>query len=95
MVKKGDMMSIEDNDILAIDLIGVVPDDRILLYQQTVEPAVTEDKSLAGQAYGMLLKELWRRSSSVDSSGQDGFLQRLRNYLIQIRIGKLFCLIIQ
>jgi septum site-determining protein MinD len=53
MVKRGDMMSIEDIiDILAIDLIGVVPDDeKVVISTNKGEPAVTDDKSLAGQAY--------------------------------------------
>jgi len=38
MVKRGDMMTIDDIiDILAIELIGVVPDDEKLLYQQIEE----------------------------------------------------------
>jgi septum site-determining protein MinD len=53
MVKRGDMMSIDDIiDILAIDLIGVVPDDeKIVISTNRGEPAVNDDKSLAGQAY--------------------------------------------
>jgi len=53
MVKRGDMMSIEDIvDILAIKLIGVVPDDEnIIISTNRGEPAVTDNKSLAGQAY--------------------------------------------
>jgi septum site-determining protein MinD len=53
MVKRGDMMSIEDIlDILAIDLIGVVPDDeKIVVSTNKGEPAVTDPKSAAGQAY--------------------------------------------
>jgi len=38
MVKRGDMMSIDDIiDILAIDLIGVVPDDEKIMFPQTRE----------------------------------------------------------
>ena len=53
MVKRGDMMNIEDIlDILAIDLIGVVPDDeKIVISTNRGEPAVTDMKSAAGQAY--------------------------------------------
>jgi len=53
MVKRGDMMSTEDIvDILAIKLIGVVPDDEnIIISTNRGEPAVTDNKSLAGQAY--------------------------------------------
>lgn len=46
-------MNIDDIiDILAIDLIGVVPDDeKIVVSTNKGEPAVTDGKSSAGQAY--------------------------------------------
>lgn len=52
MVKRGDMMSAEDViDILAVDLIGQVPDDEnIVVATNNGEPLVG-DNSLAGQAY--------------------------------------------
>ncbi|MEJ8553148.1 septum site-determining protein MinD [Tepidibacter sp. Z1-5] len=53
MVKRGDMMNMEDIiDILAIDLLGVIPDDEsVIISTNKGEPAVTDSKSLAGQAY--------------------------------------------
>lgn len=53
MVKRGDMMSIEDvQEILAIDLIGAVPDDeQIVISTNQGEPLVGNHNSLAGQAY--------------------------------------------
>jgi septum site-determining protein MinD len=53
MVKRGDMMDMEDIiDILAIDLLGVIPDDEsVIISTNKGEPAVTDPKSLAGQAY--------------------------------------------
>ncbi|WFD11455.1 septum site-determining protein MinD [Tepidibacter hydrothermalis] len=53
MVKRGDMMDMEDIiDILAIDLLGVIPDDEsVIISTNKGEPAVTDSKSLAGQAY--------------------------------------------
>ncbi|NLK27663.1 MAG: septum site-determining protein MinD, partial [Clostridiales bacterium] len=52
MVKRGDMMSSEDVcEILAIDLIGVVPDDEnIVISTNQGEPLVGSD-TLAGRAY--------------------------------------------
>lgn len=52
MVKRGDMMSIDDVvDILAINLIGAVPDDEnIVISTNQGEPLVGSD-SMAGQAY--------------------------------------------
>jgi len=53
MVRKGDMLDIEDMlEILAIDLIGVVPEDEyIVISTNRGEPAVLDKRSKAGQAY--------------------------------------------
>lgn len=53
MVKKGDMMDIDDMiDILSIDLLGVIPDDQsIVISTNRGEPAVMDLNSLAGKAY--------------------------------------------
>lgn len=53
MVKRGDMMSIDDIiDILAIDLLGIVPDDEsIVVSTNKGEPVIIDQKSRAGQAY--------------------------------------------
>ena len=60
MVKRGDMMSIDDIiDILAIGLVGVVPDDEnIIISTNRGEPAVNDNKSLAGQAYRNITKRI-------------------------------------
>lgn len=52
MIKRGDMMSAEDvYDILAVEIIGQVPDDEnIVIATNNGEPLVG-DNSLAGQAY--------------------------------------------
>jgi septum site-determining protein MinD len=59
MVKRGDMMSIEDVvDILAIDLIGAVPDDEnIVISTNKGEPLVGSDSN-AGKAYMNICKRL-------------------------------------
>ena len=53
MVKRGDMMALEDiQEILAIDVLGLVPDDEsIVISTNRGEPAVTDPNSRAGQAY--------------------------------------------
>lgn len=60
MVKRGDMMDIDDTiDILGIDLLGVVPDDeRIIVSSNRGEPAVIQQESLAGKAYRNIAKRL-------------------------------------
>ena len=81
MVKRGDMMSIEDIiDILAIDLIGVVPDDEnIIISTNRGEPAVAEKKSLAGQAYRNVAKRIiGEEVPLIDLAGQEGFLAKVK-----------------
>lgn len=59
MVRRGDMMSVEDVcDILAIPLIGAVPDDEhIVIATNQGEPLVGTD-CLAGQAYSNICKRI-------------------------------------
>ena len=53
MAKRNEMMNLDDvNDILAIDVLGVVPDDEsIIISTNKGEPCVSDEKSLAGQAF--------------------------------------------
>jgi septum site-determining protein MinD len=60
MVKRGDMMDKQDIlEILAIDLLGLVPDDEsIIVSTNKGEPAILDSKSLAGQAYKNISKRI-------------------------------------
>ncbi|MDI3480489.1 MAG: septum site-determining protein MinD [Tepidanaerobacteraceae bacterium] len=60
MVKRGDMMSIDDMiDILAIELLGVVPEDeKIVVSTNRGEPAVADESSRAGQAYRNITRRI-------------------------------------
>ncbi|MGN0465175.1 MAG: septum site-determining protein MinD [Lachnospiraceae bacterium] len=52
MVKRGDMMSVEDViDILAIDLIGIVPDDENIVVASNEGEPLVGSYSKAGTAY--------------------------------------------
>jgi len=53
MIRKGDMMDIDDvNDILALELLGIIPDDEtIIVSTNRGEPVVTDRGSRAGEAY--------------------------------------------
>lgn len=59
MVKRGDMMSVDDVcDILAIPLLGAVPDDEhIVISTNQGEPLVGSD-CLAGQAYSNICRRI-------------------------------------
>jgi len=81
MVKRGDMLSIEDViDLLAVELIGVVPDDeKIQSTTNRGEPAITDEKSIAGQAYRNITKRLLGESVPLmDLDGGTGFFGRIR-----------------
>ncbi len=80
MVKRGDMMNIDDIvDILAIDLLGVVPDDEhIVISTNRGEPAISDDRSLAGQAYKNIVKRiLGENIPFMNLDTEEGFMTRL------------------
>lgn len=60
MVKRGDMMALEDvTDILAIGVLGIVPDDEsIVVSTNRGEPCVTDNSSKAGQAFRNITKRV-------------------------------------
>ena len=60
MVKKGDMLDINDIlDSLAIKLIGVVPDDRnITISTNKGEPIVLDESSISGQAFKNIARRI-------------------------------------
>ncbi|MFZ5965928.1 MAG: septum site-determining protein MinD [Bacillota bacterium] len=81
MVKRGDMMNIEDMiDILAIDLLGVVPDDEaIVISTNKGEPAVTDDKSLAGKAYRNITQRIiGEQVPFLELEGQETFMSKIK-----------------
>ncbi len=87
MVQSGDMMGIEDIvDILAVDLIGVIPeDDRIVVGTNRGVPVVGDSGSKAGQGF----KNVARRITGEDvplmkMETSEGFFGRL-GYLLGIR----------
>lgn len=80
MVKKGDMMSVEDVlDILAIDLIGVVPDDEsIVIATNEGEPVVGKDTQ-AGKAYANICRRVTGEEVPFMEFQADGFFKKLAN----------------
>lgn len=81
MVKRGDMMTIDDvTEILAVEILGVVPDDEtIVISTNKGEPAVISETSKAGQAY----RNITRRITGEDVplmqlDIQEGFMDKLK-----------------
>jgi septum site-determining protein MinD len=60
LVQRGDMLDTSDVlDILAIDLIGIVPEDEgVLISTNRGSPAALEEKSQAGQSFRNIARRL-------------------------------------
>ena len=59
MVKRGDMMSVEDViDILGADLLGAVPDEEAIVVASNHGEAVAGTESVSGQAYINICRRL-------------------------------------
>lgn len=83
MVKKGDMMDIDDMiDILAIDLLGVVPEDeKIVISTNKGEPAVLDSGSKAGQAYKNISRRLKGENVPLmNLEVEESFMEKLKKF---------------
>lgn len=86
MVQANDMMSVQDvQELLAIGLIGVVPEDeRVIVSTNRGEPLVlAEDPSMAGKAFDNIARRLeGEKVEFLDLHPvQESFLSRLRKLL--------------
>jgi len=84
MIKRGDMMDVDDMiDVLAIDLLGVVPEDeKIVISTNKGEPAVADETSKAGQAYRNIVRRLEGEDVPLitEEKTEAGFLEKLRQF---------------
>jgi septum site-determining protein MinD len=81
MVKKGDMMDKEDIiDILAIELIGVVPEDeKIIVSTNEGEPIVFDDDSKSASAFRRIAKRIEGETIPIyGETEQESILSRLK-----------------
>lgn len=83
MVKRGDMMSSDDVvEILAIGLIGVVPDDENIVISTNQGEPLVGTNTLAGQAYMNVCRRiLGEEVPFLDLSGKQGLFNRLASLL--------------
>ena len=82
MVKRGEMMSVEDvTEILAVDLLGVIPDDeQVVIATNQGEPVVGED-SLAGKSYERVCRRLLGEEIPItDFMHSPGLLEKLSGF---------------
>jgi len=80
MVRAGDMMSIEDIiDILAVDLLGVIPEDEMIVVTTNKgEPVVQDPGSLSGKAFKNVVRRLKGEQVPFLDLDEQGFFSRLR-----------------
>ena len=74
-------MDIDDIiDILAIDLLGVVPDDEaIVISANKGEPVVTNQISLAGQAFKNITRRIIGENVPfINMENEEGFVSKLK-----------------
>ena len=81
MVKKGEMMDVEDIvDLLSIDLIGVVPDDEYIITTNKGEPVVSNHKAPSGKAYTEIARRILGENIEVSIPGREkGFFAKLKS----------------
>ncbi|MDY5576429.1 MAG: septum site-determining protein MinD [Lachnospiraceae bacterium] len=81
MVKKGEMMSIEDVlDILAINLIGAVPDDENIVISTNQGEPLVGNNTLAGQAYMNICRRIvGEEVPLLDLSAGNGIFSKIAN----------------
>lgn len=80
LVERGDMLTVEDVlNILALPLIGIVPDDeKVISSTNTGEPVVRDEKSQCSQAYRNIAKRiLGEEVPYLDISVKKGFFRRM------------------
>lgn len=79
LIRRGDMMDISDViELLAIDLIGVVPEDEgVLSASNTGRPVAFSDNSPAGEAFRNIARRLLGEEVPFLPLREPGFMERI------------------
>ncbi len=80
LVKRGDMLTADDVlELLAIDLIGVIPEDEnVIMSTNRGQPVAIDAKSKAGQAYLNIARRLTgEKVPFLNLEENDGFFHRI------------------
>lgn len=83
MVKKGEMMEVEDIvDLLSVDLIGVVPDDEYIITQTNKgEPVIKNKRAPSGKAYIEISRRILGENIEVTIPGREkGFWAKIKSW---------------
>ena len=81
MVKKGEMMDVDDIvDLLSIELIGVVPDDEYIITQTNKgEPVVSNKRAPSGKSYIEIAKRILGENIDISIPGRKkGFFSKIK-----------------
>jgi len=80
MVKRGEMLNVEDvTGLLAIDLIGVVPDDEQIIVSTNQGEPLVGSTALAGQAYANISKRiLGEELPFLDLEAKQGVFSKIK-----------------
>ena len=83
MVRRGDMMSVDDvSDVLAVNVIGAVPDDEDIVISANQGEPLVDTASIAGQAYLNICKRITGDSIPLmDLDPHRGILIRPSSFL--------------
>ena len=81
MVKSGDMLSVKSiQSHLAINLIGVVPEDkRIVRSSNTGEPVILDSRSLAGKAFSNISRRIMGEKVPFLDFDSPNFLSKIKS----------------
>ena len=86
MVKKGEMMDVDDIvDLLSIDLVGVVPDDENIITQTNKgEPVIRNRRAPSGKAYIEIARRVLGENIEVTIPGRkSGLLEKIKNFFMK------------
>lgn len=82
MIRKGEMMDIEDIvELLSIGLIGVIPDDEYIITQTNKgEPAVSNKRSPSGRGYLEIAQRIMGENIEITIPGRnEGIISKILN----------------
>lgn len=84
LVRRGEMLSPEDVlELLAVDLIGIVPeDDQVIMASNRGVPVALDPKNLAGQAFrNIALRLQGKKVPFMELERKDGFFGRISRFM--------------
>ncbi|HAU32358.1 MAG: Site-determining protein [Desulfotomaculum sp. 46_296] len=83
MVRHGDMMSMEDIiDILAIELLGIIPEDEMVVISTNKgETVLSDERARSGQAFRNIVRRLKGENVPLMDLDGAGLLTRLRRFI--------------